>query len=82
MRGQRNRIEDNQCTAGDRGIEVTSIFNTVVRNVCQANPVNWFIESGNFVAPIVLATVSNADIAGNVYTGNLGSTDPNANFTE
>ena len=36
---------------------------------------------GNAVAPIVQASTNAGAIGGNTYTGNLGSTDSNANFT-
>lgn len=79
--GAGNRIEGNHCTNADRGIDVDGILNVVVRNTCAGNSVNWSIVAGNAVAPIVQASVNNAPINGSTYSGSLGSTDGNANFT-
>jgi len=42
---------------------------------------NWEIAAGNALAPIVSTTTNAAPVAGNTYSGNLGTTDPNANFS-
>ncbi len=76
-----NRIEGNNCTFADRGIDIDAAGNVILRNTCSGNTLNWTIVPGNAVAPIVNATVNAAAINGNTYTGNLGNTDPNANFT-
>lgn len=79
---QDNRIEGNNCTGADRGIDVDGTGNIVIKNTCSGNTTaNWSIAAGNAVAPIVSATTNAAAINGNTYSGNLGSTDPNANFT-
>ncbi len=39
------------------------------------------IAVGNAVGPIVQAATNSTVIAGKTYTGNLGATDANANFT-
>jgi parallel beta-helix repeat protein len=80
--GVDSRIEGNTCTANSRGIRVTSTGCVIQQNTCSGNTnLNWDIAIGNAVAPIVNATTNAAAIAGNTYTGNLGSTDPHANFT-
>ena len=79
--GSDNRVEENNCCAGNRGIRATAGGNIIIRNTCSGNTTNWEISSGNAVAPIVLATTNGAAISGNSYAGSLGSTDPNANFT-
>ncbi len=79
--GSDNRIDGNQCTDADRGIDVDGAGNIIVRNTCSGNTTNWDIVAGNAVAPIVAATTNGAAILGNTYAGSLGSTDPNANFT-
>jgi parallel beta-helix repeat protein len=77
------RIEGNDCRDNARGIVVDGAPDPciVIRNTCVDNGTNWEIGPGNAVAPIVQATTNAAAISGNTYAGNLGSTDPNANFT-
>jgi parallel beta-helix repeat protein len=80
--GVDSRIEGNACAGNSRGIRVTSTGCIIIRNTCSGSTgVNWDIAISNAVAPIVAATTNAAAISGNTYTGNLGSTDPNANFT-
>jgi parallel beta-helix repeat protein len=79
--GTSNRIEGNNCTDADRGIDVDGGGNFIARNSCSGNTTNWDIVIGNAVAPIVQATTNGAAISGNTYAGSLGSTDPNANFS-
>ncbi|MEK6704088.1 MAG: right-handed parallel beta-helix repeat-containing protein [Planctomycetota bacterium] len=76
-----NRIEGNNCTETDRGIDIDSAGNVIVRNVCSNNTTNWSIVAGNSVAPIVITTTNAAAINGNSYAGNLGTADPHANLT-
>ena len=79
--GNDSRIEGNNCTGSDRGIYVDAAGNIIIKNTCSGNTINWDIAIGNAVAPIVSATTNGAAISGNTYTGSLGSTDPNANFS-
>jgi parallel beta-helix repeat protein len=79
--GSDNRIEGNNCTLSDRGIDVDAGGNIIIRNTCSGNTTNWTIAAGNALAPIVQATTNAAAVSGNTYAGSLGSTDPNANFT-
>ena len=74
------RIEGNNCTGADRGIDVDATGNVILRNTCSGNTTNWDIVAGNAFGPIVLTTAG-AAVAGNTATSSLGSTDPNANFT-
>lgn len=76
------RVEGNTMHSADYGLQIISATNTVMRNTCSGNTTNWAISGGNYVAPIVQATNNNGSINGNTYAGNLGSTDPNANFTQ
>lgn len=50
-----NRIEDNHVLSCDRGIDVDSISNTIVRNTAQGNAVNYDINSPSmqWLGPIV-----------------------------
>lgn len=79
--GDRNRIEGNHCVNADRGIDVDSTGNIIIKNTCLMNATNWDIVAGNAVAPIVQAATNAAAISGDTYAGSIGSTDPNANFT-
>lgn len=76
-----NRVEGNNCTNADWGIRVEGAGNIIVRNTCSGNTTNWSIVAGNAIAPIVSASTNGIAINGNSYSGSLGSTDPNANFT-
>ncbi len=76
-----NVIEGNRCGSADRGIDVDSSGNIVIKNTCTGNTINWTIAIGNAVAPIVNASTNGAAISGSTYAGSLGSTDPNANFS-
>jgi parallel beta-helix repeat protein len=79
--GADNRLEGNTCTDNDRGIDIDGTGNIVIRNTCSGNITNWDIAANNAVAPIFVTTNNAAAITGNTYTGSLGNTDPNANFT-
>lgn len=81
--GGLNRLEDNICTANDKGIEVDAAANVVVRNTCAANTVNnWDIVPNNICGPILDRTApASAAILGNSGVSSLGSTDANANYS-
>jgi len=74
-----NRIEGNNCTDGDRGIEAVVGGNFITRNTCSGNTSNWNIAAGN-ICLVVAATTAPA-FNGNSGGAAPGSTDPNANFT-
>ena len=74
------RIEGNNCTGADRGIDVDAAGNVILRNTCSGNTTNWDIVAGNALGPIVLTTAG-AAVTGNTAASSLASTDPNANFT-
>lgn len=75
-----SRIEGNNCTDNDRGVDVDIAGNLVVRNTCASNTVSWDIVAGNAIGPIVQTSASLA-VVGNTAASSLGSADPNANFT-
>ncbi|HRX84283.1 MAG TPA: right-handed parallel beta-helix repeat-containing protein, partial [Phycisphaerae bacterium] len=77
--GADNRIEDNNCTSADRGIDVDLAGNIIVRNTCSGNLTNWDVVAGNVC--LVVQGVTGAAILGNTGGVAPGSTDPNANFT-
>jgi len=77
-----NRIEGNNCTSADRGIDVDFSGNIVIRNTCSGNTVNWVIVANNVCGPILDRTApGSAAINGNSAPDSTGSTHPNANFT-
>lgn len=77
--GGNNRIEANNCTDSDRGIDVNTIGNFIARNTCAGNTNNWDVVAGNVVLVVSAATGGAfTGIAGGVAPG---STDPNANFS-
>jgi len=80
--GSNNRIEGNNCGSADRGIDVDVAGNIIIRNTCSGNTFNWSIAIGNSFGPIVVAGTNAAVVNTNgAVAGNLGSTDPNANFS-
>jgi parallel beta-helix repeat protein len=74
-----NRIEGNNCTGADRGIDVDTAGNIIVRNTCSGNTNNWDVVAGNVIL-VVNATTAVA-VTGNSGGTAPGSTDPSANFT-
>ena len=77
--GADNRIDGNNVTANDYGIQVDSAGNIIVRNSASGNSTNWDVASGN--ACLVVQATTGGAISGNAGGSSLGSTDPNANFT-
>jgi parallel beta-helix repeat protein len=63
-----NRIEGNHVTLNDRGIDVDSGENLIIRNSARGNTTAYAIAPGNSVGPILTP----ADIA--------GSSNPHANY--
>lgn len=77
--GADNRIEGNNCTNADRGIDVDLAGNFITRNTCEGNTTNWDVAAGNVIL-VVNATTAGA-VSGSSGGTAPGSTDPNANFT-
>lgn len=83
VQGNSHRIEDNLCRSNNYGIQVTGTRSTIVRNSCSNNTTfNWSIGANNSYGPIIdrSAAVTPA-VNGDTAAAALGSTDPNANFT-
>lgn len=79
--GANNRLEGNTCDRNEIGIDVDGPDNFIVRNVCSGNSLaNWTIVAGNTYGPIVVMPAG-AAVSGDSAPGGVGSTDPNANFT-
>ena len=80
--GGDNRIEGNNCTGADRGIDVDAAGNIVIKNTCSGNTTNWDIVANNVYGPIIDRTApASPAVSGNSAASSLGSTDSNANFT-
>ena len=80
--GSDNRIEGNNCVDADRGIDVDTAGNIIIRNTCSGNTINWTIAANNVVGPILDRTApASAAISGNSAPDSTGSTHPNANFS-
>ncbi|MFO0835898.1 MAG: right-handed parallel beta-helix repeat-containing protein [Phycisphaerales bacterium] len=77
--GADSRIEANNCVGGDRGIDVDSAGNIIIKNTCSGNTTNWDVVAGNTI--LVVQGSSAGAVLGNTGGTAPGSTDPNANFT-
>lgn len=77
--GADNRIEGNNCSNADRGIDVDVAGNIIVRNTCSGHTNNWDVVAGNVI--LVINATTAAAVSGNSGGTAPGSTDPNANFT-
>lgn len=77
-----NRIEGNNCTRNDRGIDVDTAGNIILRNTCSGNTSDWEIAADNVVGPILdRRNPASAAISGFSAPDSTGSTHPNANFS-
>lgn len=74
-----NRIEGNNCTINDRGIDVDAAGNFITRNTCSGNTTNWDVVAGNVC--LVVVAVPGAAIVGDAGGVAPGAADPNANFS-
>lgn len=72
--GSDNRIESNNVTDNDRGIDVDIAGNLITRNSASGNTLNWAVAAGN-VCLVVQATTGGA-ISGNSGGAAPGSIDP------
>jgi len=80
--GSGNRIEGNNCTDADRGIDVDSAGNIIIRNTCAGNTIEWTIAANNVCGPILDRTApASAAINGTSAPSSLATSDANANFT-
>ena len=64
-----NRIEGNNVTNNDRGIDVDMAGNFIVRNTASENTINYDVTGVQTIGPIITAT------------GTITSTNPWANFS-
>jgi hypothetical protein len=77
-----NRIEGNNCTGADRGIDVGAVGNIIIKNTCASNTLDWTIAANNVVGPILdRRAPASAAISGFSAPDSTGSAHPNANFS-
>jgi parallel beta-helix repeat protein len=80
--GSDNRIEGNNCTDSDRGIDVDGAGNIIIKNTCSGNTIDWTIAANNVFGPIIdRRAPASAAVSGFTAASTLGSTEPNANFS-
>jgi len=81
--GSGNRIEGNNCSNNDRGIDVDAAGNIIIRNTCSGNTPNWTIVANNFYGPIssISASTTPAANCSAAAASTLATADPNANFS-
>lgn len=80
--GSDNRIEGNNCTGADRGIDVDAAGNIIIKNTCAGNTTDWEIAANNVFGPIIdRRAPMSAAVAGFSAPSSLGSTEANANFS-
>ncbi len=79
--GGQNRIESNNVSGCDRGIDVDAAANLIVRNTCALNTINFSIVSGNTLGVIVAAGTNGSAINGSSAPGTIGTADPWSNVS-
>lgn len=85
--GGDNRIEGNNCSDQDRGIDVDASGNVIIRNTCSRNFTDWSIAGDNIYGVIVDRRIPETVPFSNPVNGfSAGSTlgnpaDPNANYS-
>ncbi len=73
------RIEGNNCTGNDRGIDVDNAGHIIYRNTCSGNTTNWDVAAGNVC--LVVSAVAGGAILGNSGGASPGASDPIANYS-
>jgi parallel beta-helix repeat protein len=81
-----NRIEGNNVTDNDRGIDVDVGGNLIIKNSAAGNTSNYEIVAGNFFGAIVNAVVpagspTPAPVSGSSAPSSISTTDPWANIS-
>jgi parallel beta-helix repeat protein len=76
-----NRIEANNVTDNDRGIDVDVAGNLILKNSASGNTTNYAIAANNVFGAIVDRTApASAAVSGNTAPSSAGTIDPWANF--
>jgi parallel beta-helix repeat protein len=77
-----NRIEGNNVTNNDRGIDVDSTGNLIIKNSAATNAIDYVIAASNRYGPIINITAAGAAaVSGNTAASTVASADPWANFS-
>ena len=77
-----NRIEGNQVTDNDRGIDVDASLNLIIKNSASGNTTNYVFVASNRYGPIIdITAVGTAAVSGNSAADTTTTTHPWANFT-
>jgi parallel beta-helix repeat protein len=80
--GTSNRIEGNNVTDNDRGIDVDSTGNLILRNSASDNTTNYEIAADNRYGPIEDITAGGtAAVSGSSAPGTASSSNPWTNFS-
>jgi parallel beta-helix repeat protein len=75
------RIEGNNCSNSDRGIDVDNTGNMIICNTCSGNLLNYDLVAGNRYGPIINLTAGGtAAVAGSSAADTTNTTHPWANF--
>lgn len=78
--GSQNRIEGNNISLSDRGVDVNLSANLIIGNTCVGNAIDFAIATGNTLGPIINAATNGTLIGGSSAPGTIGSADPWANI--
>lgn len=78
--GTDNRIEGNNVVDNDRGIDVDSAGNLIIKNSATGNAINYVIVLANRVG-VIVQPPNSSEISGSTGGAGVGSTDPWANFS-
>lgn len=84
--GADNRVEGNNCTGQDVGIQIDGSGSVITRNTCSGNTANWDVAPNNIYGALIDRRIpspilNTPGISGTSAAGTLGTTDPHANFT-
>lgn len=74
------RVENNNVSSNDRGIEVSVSGCIITGNTCTGNTTNYDIAANNKVG-VIISAPNSAAISGSTGGTGLGTTDPWANFS-
>ena len=78
-----NRIDGNHVNNCDRGIDVDGAANTIIRNTSTNCTIDYTIVADNRYGPIIDDTaIGTAAVNGSAAASTMGSTDPNANYSQ
>jgi hypothetical protein len=79
--GSDSRVESNNCSLADRGIDIDGTGNLIISNSCSGNTTNYDIVASNRYGQIVSITAAgSAAVVGNSAVSTLTTTEPHANF--